>query len=62
MYAVVERFIRSVKSEWIGAQEYCSHEQARRDIARYVTYFCNYRRIHSAANDSPPARYEASIY
>jgi putative transposase len=27
-----------------------------------VADFYNYRRIHSAANDSPPARYEASIY
>lgn len=60
--AVVERFFRSLKSEWIGEQEYCSHEQAQRDIAGYVADFYNYRRIHSAANDSPPARYEASIY
>ena len=56
--AVVERFFRSLKSEWIGEQEYSSHEVARLDIAD----FYNYRRIHSAANNLPPVRYETSIY
>ena len=60
--AVVERFFRSLKSEWIGEQEYGSHELARRDIGSYIADFYNYRRIHSAANNLPPVRYEASIY
>jgi transposase InsO family protein len=60
--AVVERFFRSLKSEWIGEQEYGSHEVARRDIAGYIADFYNYRRIHSAANNLPPVRYETSIY
>jgi transposase InsO family protein len=60
--AVVERFFRSLKSEWIGEQEYGSHELARRDIAGYIADFYNYRRIHSAANHLPPVRYESSIY
>ncbi len=59
--AVVERFFRSLKSEWIGEQEYGSHEQAQRDITGYIADFYNYRRIHSAASDLPPARYERSI-
>ena len=60
--AVVERFFRSLKSEWIGEQEYGSHEQAQRDIMGYIADFYNYRRIHSSASNLPPARYERSIY
>jgi putative transposase len=60
--AVVERFFRSLKSEWIGEQEYVSHEQARRDISGYIADFYNYRRIHSAAKNLPPVRYERSTY
>lgn len=60
--AVVERFFRSLKSEWIGDQEYGSHDSARRDITDYISDFYNYRRIHSAANGLPPVRYETSIY
>ncbi len=60
--AVVERFFRSLKSEWIGEQEYGSHEQAQRDITGYIADFYNYRRIHSAANNLPPVRYENSNY
>jgi putative transposase len=60
--AVVERFFRSLKSEWIGEQEYASHEHAERDIADYIADFYNYRRIHSAASGLPPVRYETSIY
>ncbi len=56
--AVVERFFRSLKSEWIGEQEYGSHELARLDITGYIAGFYNYRRIHSAANNLPPVRYE----
>lgn len=59
---MVERFFRSLKSEWIGEQEYGSHEHAERDIADYIADFYNYRRIHSAASGLPPVRYEASIY
>jgi putative transposase len=59
--AVVERFFRSLKSEWIGEQEYGSHEHARHDIASYIADFYNYRRIHSAAGNLPPVRYERSI-
>ena len=60
--AVVERFFRSLKSEWIGEQDYASHEQAQRDITGYIADFYNYRRIHSAANNLPPVRYERPIY
>jgi len=58
--AVVERFFRSLKSEWIGEQEYESHEEADKDIREYMEKYYNYRRLHSAANNLPPVLYEAS--
>jgi transposase InsO family protein len=59
--AVVERFFKSLKSEWIGEQEYESHEQAKSDIQDFVERYYNYQRIHSAANNLPPVLYEASF-
>jgi putative transposase len=59
--AVVERFFRSLKSEWIGEQLYRDHEHARSDIASFIDGFYNYQRIHSAANGTSPARREAAV-
>ena len=59
--AVVERFFRSLKSEWIGEQQYENHEQAKSDIREFVEKYYNFQRIHSAANNLPPALYEASF-
>jgi putative transposase len=58
--AVVERFFRSLKSEWIGEQEYESHEEAKSDISEFVEKYYNYQRLHSAINNVPPVLYEAS--
>ena len=58
--AVVERFFRSLKSEWIGEQEYENHEEAKKDISEFVEKYYNYQRLHSAANNLPPVLYEAS--
>ncbi len=54
--------IQSMKSEWIGEQDHAGHEQAQRDITDYIADFYNYRRIHSAASNLPPASYERSTY
>jgi putative transposase len=59
--AVVERFFRSLKSEWIGEQEYESHEEAKSDIREFMEKYYNYRRLHSAANNLPPVLYEAGF-
>ena len=59
--AVVERFFRSLKSEWIGEHEYESHEEAKSDIQEFVEKYYNYQRLHSAANNLPPVLYEASF-
>jgi putative transposase len=58
---VVERFFRSLKSEWINEREYESHEEAKNDIREFVEKYFNYRRLHSAANNLPPVLYEASF-
>ena len=60
--APVERFFRSLKSEWINEKGYPDHAHAERDIGAYIDGFYNYRRIHSAADNLPPARCEASLF
>lgn len=57
--AVVERFFRSLKSEWIGEQLYFDHRHAEQDITDYLVDFYNHRRLHSAAKGMPPARFDA---
>ncbi|QTO49382.1 IS3 family transposase [Burkholderia latens] len=57
--AVVERFFRSLKSEWIGEQLYFAHRHAEQDITDYLVDFYNHRRLHSAAKGMPPARFDA---
>ncbi|WP_229766717.1 integrase core domain-containing protein, partial [Burkholderia pseudomallei] len=47
--AVVERFFRSLKNEWIGDQLYVDHRHAEQDITDYLVDFYNHRRLHSAA-------------
>ncbi|MFM0047918.1 integrase core domain-containing protein, partial [Paraburkholderia sediminicola] len=60
--APVERFFRSLKSEWIDEKGYPDHAHAEHDIRAYIDDFYNYRRIHSAAGGQPPARCEASLF
>jgi putative transposase len=57
--AVVERFFRSLESEWISEQLYFDHRHAKRDITDYLVDFHNHRRLHSASKGPPPARFEA---
>jgi len=60
--AVVERFFRTLKSEWIGEQIYEHCEHAREDLAQFMDVFYNYERFHSAANHSTPVLHEALFY
>lgn len=57
--AVVERFFRSLKSEWLNPKGYIDHADAERDIEAYIDDFYNCRRIHSTTDRMPPVRYEA---
>lgn len=59
--APVERFFRSLKSEWIRDTAYSNHLQARADISGYIARFYNMRRLHSAADGKPPAVRHAEL-
>mgnify|MGYP002738685934 CR=1 FL=1 len=59
--APVERFFRSLKSEWIGNTVYADHPQAVRDINHYIADFYNTQRLHSVANGHPPAELHAAL-
>lgn len=52
--AVVERFFRSLKCEWIGEREYKNHEEAKNDVREFMEKYYNYQRLHSAANNLSP--------
>jgi putative transposase len=58
---VVERFFRSLKSEWIGEQQYENHEQAKAASGSSWKSTHNFQRIHSTANKPPPVLYQASL-
>ena len=59
---MVERFFRSLKSEWIDEKGYPDHAHAERDIGDYIDDFYNYRRPHSAADGQTPVQREASLF
>lgn len=59
--APVERFFRSLKTEWIGKTVYASRAEAEHDINRYIAGFYNTQRLHSAADNKPPAVRQAEI-
>lgn len=57
--AVVERFFRSLKTERTRYIAYPNRALAEADIRDYIAVFYNHHRLHSAANDLPPAEFEA---
>jgi putative transposase len=52
--APMERFFRSLKSEWIPEYGYENTDDAKRDILSYITYYYNYRRPHSFNGGQTP--------
>lgn len=56
--AVVERFFRSLKTERVRDKRYQNHAHAQADVTDYIAAFYNQQRLHSAANNLPPAEYE----
>lgn len=59
--AVVERFFRSLKTERTRYVPYSSYTLAEADIRDYIAVFYNHHRLHSAANNLPPAEFEAIL-
>ena len=56
--AVVESFFGTLKSERIHWRSYQTREQARADIAEYITMFYNSRRLHSYLGYQSPDQSE----
>ena len=59
--APMERFFRSLKSEWIPPEGYCSPEQATADVMAYVTRYYNDVRPHSANQYQTPSDGEEAV-
>jgi putative transposase len=57
--APMERFFRSLKSEWIPANGYADQAQAEADVLRYLTDYYNHQRPHSYNQYQTPAQQEA---
>ncbi|MDH4566938.1 IS3 family transposase, partial [Pseudomonas sp. BN414] len=57
--APMERFFRSLKSEWIPASGYASQAEAEADVLRYLTDYYNHRRPHSYNSYQTPVQREA---
>ena len=56
--APMERFFRSLKSEWIPDEGYSSPEQAKADVLVYVNHYYNWVRPHSTNNYQTPLEKE----
>lgn len=55
--AVMERFFKSYKEEWIGDQVYDTREDAVTDMQAYMKYYDNVR-LHSTLGYRTPREYE----
>lgn len=55
--AVAERVFATLKTEWITST-YRTREEAQRDITVFLKSYYNYRRLHMANGQVPPAIYE----
>lgn len=56
--APMERFFRSLKSEWVPASGYVDQAHAEADVLRYLTDYYNHQRPHSHNDYQTPARRE----
>lgn len=58
--APMERFFRSLKTEWMPEEGYPNQSVAERDVLRYVVGYYNHQRPHSYNDYRTPALAEAS--
>lgn len=58
--AVMERFFKSYKEEWIGDQVYYTREAAIRDMQEYMKYYDGVR-LHSTLGYRTPMEYENGL-
>mgnify|MGYP003610540965 FL=1 len=55
--AVVERYFRTLKHDWMPENGYQNHYDAEKDVLDFVSHY-NHRRCHTASNNLPPALFE----
>ena len=55
--AVVERYFRTLKHDWMPENGYRNHFEAEKDVIDFISHY-NHRRCHSASNHLPPALFE----
>ncbi|MGV6859630.1 MAG: IS3 family transposase [bacterium] len=58
---MVERFFKSLKTEKTRYVPYPNPAQGKADITEYIAIFYNHYRLHSSADNLPPAEYEANL-
>jgi len=59
--ACMERFFRSLKSEWTGDTIYQNHQEATAAVFQYIETFYNTKRRHAALDYKTPAQYQNEI-
>ncbi|MCX5233040.1 IS3 family transposase [Streptomyces sp. NBC_00233] len=52
--AMAESFFGTLKNELVSRSTYLSRESARQDITRYIEFWYNHRRLHSAIGYRSP--------
>jgi putative transposase len=59
--APMESFFHSLKTEWVGFEDYKCQLEARSSIFSYIELFYNRKRRHSALNYRSPMAYENTM-
>ena len=55
----MERFFRSLKSEWVPTTGYSSFNEAQASITQYIVGYCSEHRPHQHNGGLPPNKAEA---
>ena len=59
--APMESFFHSLKTEWVGFEDYKTHSEARSSLFDYIELFYNRKRRHSALQYSSPLAFENAM-
>lgn len=59
--AMAESFFGALKNERVSRVSYASREAARRDVVRYIEFWYNLKRLHSAVGYRPPREVHAEF-
>ena len=59
--APMESFFHSLKTEWVGFEDYKTRSEARASIFSYIELFYNRKRRHSAIGYQSPMAYEKAM-